>query len=131
MPANKDGKIRTAYDYLSYPDVDFARLCQVWPDLSATSPDLRDLVEAEAVYASYVDRQKAEIDAFNRDAAIAIPDGLDYDGIQGLSNEVRQKLSQHRPRSIGHAARLDGITPAALVLVIAHLRKTVPDKLAS
>ena len=131
LPANKDGRIRMAYDYLSYPDVDFARLCTVWPDLLDTEKDLRDLIEAEAVYASYVDRQKAEIDAFNRDARISIPDGIDYRAIAGLSNEARQKLSEYRPQSIGHAARLDGVTPAALVLVIAHLRKTSPDKLAS
>lgn len=131
LPANKDGRIRTAYDYLSYPDVDFARLCKVWPDLSDTGQELHGLIEAEAIYASYVDRQKAEIDAFNRDARILIPDGLDYRAILGLSNEVRQKLSKYRPQTIGHAARLDGITPAALVLVIAHLRKTSPDKLAS
>jgi tRNA uridine 5-carboxymethylaminomethyl modification enzyme len=131
LPANKDGRIRTAYDYLSYPDVDFARLCTVWPDLSDTENEVRELIEAEAIYASYVDRQKAEIEAFNRDAKIAIPDGIDYKAISGLSNEVRQKLSEYRPETVGHAARLDGVTPAALVLVIAHLRKTSRDKLAS
>lgn len=131
LPANKDGRIRTAYEYLSYPDVDFTRLCAVWPDLMDTENELRDLVEAEALYASYVDRQKAEIDAFNQDAKISIPVGIDYGLISGLSNEVRQKLSEYRPETIGHAARIDGVTPSALVLVIAHLRKTSPARLAS
>jgi tRNA uridine 5-carboxymethylaminomethyl modification enzyme len=131
LPANKDGKIRTAYEYLSYPDVDFTRLCSVWPDLRDTGTELRGLIEAEALYATYVDRQKAEIDAFNRDAMISIPDGIDYGLISGLSNEVCQKLSEHRPKTIGHAARIDGVTPGALVLVIAHLRKFSSDRLAS
>ncbi len=131
LPANKDGRIRTAYEYVSYPDVDFSRLCAIWPELLDTADELRGLIEAEALYAGYVDRQKAEIDAFNQDARIAIPDGIDYGLISGLSNEVRQKLGEYRPETIGHAARIEGVTPGALVLVIAHLRKTSAARLAS
>lgn len=131
LPANKDGRIRSAYEYLSYPDVDFTRLGEVWPDLLHTDGDLRELIEAEAVYATYVDRQKAEIDAFNRDAKIIIPDDIDYGLIAGLSNEVRQKLAERRPQTIGHAARIDGVTPGALVLVIAHMRKQAGARMAS
>jgi len=131
LPANKDGRIRTAYEYVSYPDVDFTRLCAVWPELLDTENELRDLIEAEALYASYVDRQKAEIDAFNQDARISIPDCIDYGLISGLSNEVRQKLGEYRPETIGHAARIDGVTPGALVLVMAYLRKTSAARLAS
>ncbi|MGI9514129.1 MAG: tRNA uridine-5-carboxymethylaminomethyl(34) synthesis enzyme MnmG [Anderseniella sp.] len=130
LPANKDGRIRTAYEYLSYPDVDFARLCAVWPDLQQAGDYLRELIEAEAIYATYVDRQKAEIDAFNQDARILIPGDLDYGLITGLSNEVRQKLAERRPETIGHAARIDGVTPGALVLVIAHMRKHSGARLA-
>lgn len=130
LPANKDGRIRSAYEYLSYPDVDFARLCEVWPDLLQTAGDLRELIEAEAVYATYVDRQRAEIDAFNQDAKIAIPDDIDYGVISGLSNEIRQKLAERRPQTIGHAARIDGVTPGALVLVMAHMRKHPGARLA-
>ncbi len=131
LPANKDGRIRSAYEYLSYPDVDFMRLADVWPDLLQTADDLRELMQAEAVYATYVDRQKAEIDAFNQDAKINIPDDIDYGLIAGLSNEVRQKLVERRPQTIGHAARIDGVTPGALVLVIAHMRKHSGTRLAS
>lgn len=131
LPANKDGRIRSAYEYLSYPDVDFTRLSQVWPDLQQTDRNLRELIEAEAVYATYVDRQKAEIDAFNQDAKTIIPDDIDYGLIAGLSNEVRQKLAERRPQTIGHAARIDGVTPGALVLVIAHMRKQAGARLAS
>lgn len=130
LPANKDGRMRSAYEYLSYPDIEFARLCEVWPELEDTAGDLRELVEAEAIYATYVDRQKAEIDAFNQDAKIAIADDIDYDMISGLSNEVRQKLNERRPETIGHAARIDGVTPGALVLVIAHMRKRSRTRLA-
>ncbi len=131
LPANKDGRIRSAYEYLSYPNVDFTRLSQVWPDLQQTDRNLRELIEAEAVYATYVDRQKAEIDAFNQDAKTIIPDDIDYGLIAGLSNEVRQKLAERRPQTIGHAARIDGVTPGALVLVIAHMRKQAGARLAS
>ncbi len=131
LPANKDGRIRSAYEYLSYPDVDFTRLGEVWPDLQQTDRDLRELIEAEAVYATYVDRQKAEIDAFNQDAKTIIPDDIDYGLIAGLSNEVRQKLAERRPQTIGHAARIDGVTPGALVLVIAHMRKQAGARMAS
>jgi len=130
LPANKDGRIRSAYEYLSYPDIDFARLCEVWSELAQTANDLRELVEAEAIYATYVDRQKAEIDAFNQDAKITIAHDIDYDVISGLSNEVRQKLKERRPETIGHAARIDGVTPGALVLVIAHMRKRSRARLA-
>ena len=130
LPANKDGRIRSAYEYLSYPGIDFARLCEVWPDLLQTANDLRELIEAEAVYATYVDRQKAEIDTFNQDAKIIIPGDIDYGLISGLSNEVRQKLTERRPETIGHAARIDGVTPGALVLVIAHMRKRSSARLA-
>ncbi|WP_108880251.1 tRNA uridine-5-carboxymethylaminomethyl(34) synthesis enzyme MnmG [Anderseniella sp. Alg231-50] len=130
LPANKDGRIRSAYEYLSYPDIDFARLCDVWPELLHTGADLQELIEAEAIYATYVDRQKAEIDAFNQDAKIIIPDDIDYGLIAGLSNEVRQKLMERRPQTIGHAARIDGVTPGALVLVIAHMRKHSGARLA-
>ena len=77
-----------------------------------------------------MDRQKAEIAAFNQDATIPIPEDIDYGLISGLSNEVRQKLGERRPETIGHAARIDGVTPGALVLVIAHMRKRPAARLA-
>lgn len=130
LPANKDGKIRSAYEYLSYPNVNFTRLSAVWPELQETRIELRELIEAEAIYATYVDRQKAEIEAFNQDAKLTIPVDIDYGSISGLSNEVRQKLGERRPETIGHAARIDGVTPGALVLVIAHMRKRSTARLA-
>lgn len=130
LPANKDGKIRSAYEYLSYPGINVARLGVVWPELLDTASELRELVEAEAIYATYVDRQKAEIATFNQDATIPIPEDIDYGLISGLSNEVRQKLGERRPETIGHAARIDGVTPGALVLVIAHMRKNPATRLA-
>ena len=130
LPANKDGRRRTAYEYLSYPDVDFLKLLQVWPQLKNVSRESKELLVAETVYATYVDRQKAEIEVFNQDAKFKLPADLDYDLILGLSNEVRQKLLNLRPETIGHAARIDGITPGGLVLVMAHLKKLSSGRLA-
>jgi tRNA uridine 5-carboxymethylaminomethyl modification enzyme len=120
--------MRTAYEYLSYPDVDFGSLTKAWPELANVSRESAELLEAEALYATYVDRQKAEIDAFNEDANFELPPDLDYKMISGLSNEITQKLQQKKPETIGHAARIDGVTPGALVLVMAHVKKSKASK---
>jgi tRNA uridine 5-carboxymethylaminomethyl modification enzyme len=88
-----------------------------WPQAIA------EQVKTDAVYDVYLSRQAADVEAYRRDDAFVLPEGLDYSTLPGLSNEARQKLSQHRPRTIGQAGRIDGITPAALTLVAAHLRR--------
>ena len=81
-------------------------------------------MEIEAHYAGYLDRQQADIDAYRRDEALALPQTLDYDQVSGFSNEVREKLKIHRPATLGAAARIPGITPAALTILLAHVRRT-------
>jgi tRNA uridine 5-carboxymethylaminomethyl modification enzyme len=124
LPANKDGKRRSAYEYLSYQGVDMPRLALIWPDEFAdVSRESADVIGAEALYATYLERQKAEVDAFRADTRFELPHELDYSSIAGLSNEIRQKLQDYRPESIGHAARIDGVTPGALVLLMRHVCK--------
>jgi tRNA uridine 5-carboxymethylaminomethyl modification enzyme len=120
---NRDGQRRTAFELLSYPDVGVADVARIWPEFLGVPSALGTQLEIDAKYAVYLDRQAAEVAAFKRDEAFAIPDAIDYAAVPGLSNEVRQKLSASRPRTIGQASRLDGITPAALVLLAAFVRR--------
>jgi tRNA uridine 5-carboxymethylaminomethyl modification enzyme len=119
----KDGQRRTAFDLLSYPDFGMAEVVRIWPQLAALSPAIAEQLEIDAKYSVYLDRQAADIAAYRRDEALALPDDLDYAAVSGLSHEVRQKLASVRPRTLGQAGRIDGVTPAALTLLAAHLRR--------
>lgn len=123
LPANKDGKLRSAYEYLSYADVDFARLTGACPELFHVNQQLAAQIEAEALYASYTDRQAAEIKALRDERATRLPESLNYEAVPGLSNEARQKLMAARPATIGDAGQIDGITPSALALLVSYVRK--------
>jgi tRNA uridine 5-carboxymethylaminomethyl modification enzyme len=123
LPSNKDGKSRSAYDFLSYPDVDFARLTAACPGLDHVDWHLAAQIEAEALYASYTERQAAEVRALQQERATRLPDSLDYTTVPGLSNEARQKLMTIRPSTIGEAGQIDGITPSALALLVSFVRK--------
>jgi tRNA uridine 5-carboxymethylaminomethyl modification enzyme len=120
---NQDGQRRTAFDLLSYPDIGCAEIARIWPEFLAVPPAVAAQVETDAKYAVYLERQAADVAAFRRDEAVVLPVELDYDVVPGLSNESRQKLAAARPRTIGHASRIDGITPAALTLLAAHVRR--------
>jgi len=123
LSLNRDGQRRTAFELLSYPDVGLGDIGRIWPAFLEAPADIGGQLEIEAKYAVYLDRQAAEVAAFKRDEAFEIPDRIDYAAVPGLSTEVRQKLSAARPRTIGQAGRLDGITPAALVLLAAYVRR--------
>jgi tRNA uridine 5-carboxymethylaminomethyl modification enzyme len=120
---NQDGQRRTAFDLLSYPDIGWADVARIWPEFLSLPPAIAAPVETDAKYAVYLERQAADVAAFRRDEAVELPAQLDYDAVPGLSNESRQKLAAARPRTIGHASRIDGITPAALTLLAAHVRR--------
>jgi tRNA uridine 5-carboxymethylaminomethyl modification enzyme len=122
LKINQDGKRRTAIDLLSLPDVSFNDITRIWPRLGEISDTAREQLEIEAVYAGYLHRQQADIDAFRRDEGLTIPAGFDYGALGGLSNELREKLDRVRPATIGQASRIDGMTPAALTLVLAYVR---------
>ncbi|HWM47603.1 MAG TPA: tRNA uridine-5-carboxymethylaminomethyl(34) synthesis enzyme MnmG [Xanthobacteraceae bacterium] len=124
LALNRDGQRRTAFELLSYPDIDLAMLRPIWPRLGELAPKIAEQLEINAKYAVYLERQAADVAAFRRDETIALPDGLDYAQIPGLSNEARHKLTAARPATIGQAGRIDGITPAALTLLAAFVRRS-------
>jgi tRNA uridine 5-carboxymethylaminomethyl modification enzyme len=119
LDVNLDGQRRTGLELLAYPQVSISRLQSVWPELRRFQPEILERLECDAQYAGYLERQERDIAAFRRDEAVALPEELDYLALPGLSAEVRQKLAAHRPRNLGQAARLDGMTPAALTLLLA------------
>lgn len=128
---NMDGQRRTAYELLAYPDFSIAMLEPIWPDLATLDPVSKEALEIEARYAVYLDRQAADIVDVRREEERVIPAGFDFDSLPGLSNEIRSKLRATQPRNIAQAARVDGMTPAALTLLLAHLRKLMPERIAS
>ncbi|MDE2464237.1 MAG: tRNA uridine-5-carboxymethylaminomethyl(34) synthesis enzyme MnmG [Alphaproteobacteria bacterium] len=117
-----DGVRRTAFQLLAMPEIGFAQLCAVWPDLDGIGPDIAEQLQIDAAYAGYLDRQEADILAFRRDEGLALPSDIDYRAVFGLSTEAVQKLETIRPATLGQAARIDGVTPAAITLVLAHIR---------
>ena len=120
---NRDGQRRTAFDLLAYPDIAIADIARIWPEFGEVPDAIAAQLETDAKYAVYLDRQAADVAAFRRDESFELPSELDYASVPGLSNEVRQKLAASRPRTLGHAGRLDGITPAALVLLASYVRR--------
>ncbi|WP_428521600.1 tRNA uridine-5-carboxymethylaminomethyl(34) synthesis enzyme MnmG [Roseibium sp.] len=123
LPVNQDGVRRSAFDLLSYPNVTFEGLQLVWPELGQIDAAIVEQVTTDALYAVYLERQTADIEALKRDEALGIPDSFDYEAIVGLSNEVKQKLADIRPATLGQASRMDGMTPAALTLILSHLKR--------
>ncbi len=117
-----DGVRRTAMDLLSLPDVDLPKLAAIWPEIGGFAPDITEQLEVDSQYAGYLDRQDADILAFRKDEGLKLPEAIDYRAIAGLSTECAVKLGRIRPATLGQAARIDGVTPAALTLVLAHVR---------
>ena len=120
---NKDGQRRTAFELLSYPSVTITQLAKIWPRFGELEPKIAEQIEVDAKYDVYLSRQAADIAAYRRDESVVLPDDFDYAALPGLSNEMKQKLQVHRPRTIGQAGRIDGVTPAALTLLVAHVRR--------
>jgi tRNA uridine 5-carboxymethylaminomethyl modification enzyme len=120
---NHDGQRRTAFELLSYPGIGIAEVARIWPDFAALDAGIAQQIEIDAKYAVYLDRQASDVAAFRRDEGLELPDDLDYGAMAALSWEVRHKLQSIRPRTIGQAGRIDGITPAALTLLAAHIRR--------
>jgi tRNA uridine 5-carboxymethylaminomethyl modification enzyme len=124
LPVNEDGLARSALGLLGRPGVTWQRLVEVWPQLQGIPATIVEQLEIEARYRGYLDRQEADIRAFRRDETLALPASLDYDTVGSLSAEVRQKLKATRPATLGAAGRISGVTPAALVALLRHVRKT-------
>jgi len=124
LEINRDGRRRTAFELLAFPGVDLARLGTIWPEVRSLEPAIGRQLEIDARYASYVARQAEDVAILHREEARAIPPDLDFGEISGLSNEIVQKLDRHRPATLAHAGRMDGMTPSALLLLLAHIRKS-------
>lgn len=120
---NQDGVRRTAWQLLSYPEMSLKRLSRKWPELAAISAPIGAQLEVDARYEVYLKRQDADIAAFRKDERIKLPEDIDYGAVTGLSNEVVAKLTEACPANLGAAARIPGVTPAAISVLLAHLRK--------
>jgi tRNA uridine 5-carboxymethylaminomethyl modification enzyme len=123
LAINADGVRRSAFELLAFPGVTLSRLAAIWPDIAGIPAPVAEQIATDAQYAVYLDRQRADVEALQRDEALELPADLDYAAIAGLSTEVRQKLAAVRPASIGQASRIDGITPAALTRLLGHVRR--------
>ncbi|GHG82986.1 tRNA uridine-5-carboxymethylaminomethyl(34) synthesis enzyme MnmG [Pseudodonghicola xiamenensis] len=127
---NQDGTRRTAMEILAFPDVGFDDILGLDPELSSVDLEMRQQLEREALYANYISRQEKDIQALRRDEERVIPAGFDYSVMDGLSNELKLKLSRARPENLAQAARVDGMTPAALALLLTRIRRDVQVKSA-
>ncbi|HEV2550432.1 MAG TPA: tRNA uridine-5-carboxymethylaminomethyl(34) synthesis enzyme MnmG [Stellaceae bacterium] len=123
VTVNADGVPRSAAELLGYPTIDWSTLTALWPALSEVAPPIVEQLEIEGRYAGYIERQEADIRAFRRDEALRLPCDLDYDAVGSLSNEIRAKLRTVRPETLGAAARVSGVTPAALVALLRFVRR--------
>jgi tRNA uridine 5-carboxymethylaminomethyl modification enzyme len=128
LAVNQDGARRSAFELAAQPEFTIAALARVWPELSAIEPAIARRLEADAKYSVYLDRQEEDVARFRRGESAPIPGDLDYAGISGLSNELRQKFLATRPSNLGQAGRIEGMTPAALALVAAHARRRLSGR---
>ena len=123
LKLNQDGRRRSVIDLLALPDVGLEALAAIWPELAEMPASVSEQLAFDALYAGYLHRQEADIIAFKKDESLALPADLDYSAITGLSNEVRSKLVDARPQTLGQAGRIEGVTPAALALLLAWVKK--------
>lgn len=123
LQINQDGIKRSILALLAYPNIGFERLSEIWPVMKDFRADIREQIEIEAVYQSYLERQKADVELFKLDEQLKLPDGLDYDSVGSLSNEIRQKLKVARPVTLGAASRIPGVTPAAITAIMTYMRR--------
>lgn len=123
LNVNQDGQRRTALSLLSFPDITMDHLSAIWSEVDAIDQETKDQLSREALYASYIERQKSDVAALKRDEAHKIPVEFSYDGIDGLSNELRGKLTMIKPQTLGQAGRIEGMTPAALTLLLTKIRQ--------
>jgi tRNA uridine 5-carboxymethylaminomethyl modification enzyme len=124
---NADGRRRTLSQLLAFPGADLDRLAERWTELRAWSPEVREQIEIDALYAGYLDRQQADVQAFRRDENLRLPMDFDFAAVGGLSNEAREKLARIRPATLGQASRIEGVTPGALTALLAHVRRRADD----
>jgi len=126
----KDGILRTANNILAQKGINMHKIREIWPELSIISKEIDEQLETNAHYKGYLKKQNADILAFKRDENLKIPDNIDYDSFSGFSNEVKTKLKQIKPKTMAQALRIDGITPAAVFILLSHLKRKSIKKIA-
>ncbi len=119
----KDGILRTSSEVLTHKGVNMSKIREIWSDIPFFSNEIDEQVEINAHYRGYLKKQKADILAFKRDENLIIPDKINYDGLSGLSNEVKAKFKEIKPKTMGQALRIDGITPAAVYILLSHVKR--------
>ena len=119
----KDGILRSSNEVLTQKDVNMSKIREIWPEIPYFSKEIDEQVEINAHYRGYLKKQKADILAFKRDENLIIPDKINYDGLSGLSNEVKAKFKEIKPKTMGQALRIDGITPAAVYILLSHVKR--------
>lgn len=123
LKINQDGIKRSAFELLRHNNVTFQSVSEIWPELNSIRKDVAKQIEIESLYSGYMERHEADISAFKKDENLIIPPELDYKDVGSLSNEVRQKLEKVRPETLGTASRIPGVTPAALVALLRHVKR--------
>ena len=119
----KDGVFRAAEEILTQKDVNMSKIRDIWPEILNHGAEIDEQIEINYHYRGYLKKQKADILAFKRDENLSIPDNIDYDQFSGLSNEVKAKFKQIRPKTMGQALRIDGVTPAAVYILLSHVKR--------
>ena len=119
----KDGIIRKSYEILTQKGVDMKKIREIWPEIPYFDKKIDEQIEINAHYRGYLKKQKADILAFKRDENLVIPENVNYDDLSGLSNEVKAKFKQIKPKTMGQALRIDGITPAAVYILLSHVKR--------
>jgi len=119
----QDGISRNANEVLAQKNVDMSKIRIIWPEIPYFNKEIDTQIEINAHYRGYLKKQKADILAFKRDENLIIPDKINYDDLSGLSNEVKTKFKQIKPRTMGQALRIDGITPAAVYILLSHVKR--------
>jgi tRNA uridine 5-carboxymethylaminomethyl modification enzyme len=120
---NQDGIRRNPLEIMALPEAGWAAICSLWPELQGLAPDVVEALEADALYAGYLNRQDADIEALRREENLKLPAQLDYQALPSLSAELKSKLARVRPETLAQASRIDGMTPAALAIILAHLKR--------
>jgi len=123
LSINKDGRHRSAFELLRYPDITWDKLAALWPEMNFIAPAIREQIEIDSTYAGYMWQQNADIAAFRREEGLALPDTLNYAEVGTLSTEIRQKLEKIRPATLGAASRIPGVTPAAIISLLRHVKR--------
>ena len=119
----KDGVFRSADEILTQKDVDMTKIRDIWPEIFNYGSEIDEQIEINSHYRGYLKKQKADILAFKRDENLIIPDKINYDSLSGLSNEVKAKFKEIKPKTMGQALRIDGITPAAVYILLSHVKR--------